>query len=515
MKNTICKFFLFVITLFSINKVTADDHQLFQPIDNYLKSISKDPDKLRLFFHKMPKGGDLHNHLAGDSLPENLLRYGVNDPICIDNNYNVIFKKSGCTNPEAIIKNKKEFSNLVEKWSMKNFDFNHQNSNKHFFAVFDKFFPILVSHSDAILAETVTNAAAQNERYLELMVTPDHGAVSKWANKIEWNLNFKKMRNDLLKSGIKKVIILDSNIISTDENRMKKILGCDKRSPNSACEIHIAYLYQAFREQAPAEVFTQLLVGFELSVINPKVVGVNLVQPEDGTITVRDYDLQMKMISFFHSIYPTVKIALHAGELPQQSLVKNHIKSAIEIAHADRIGHGSDILHEENYKLLLEEMAAKNIPVEINLTSNADVIDLPVKNSPLPLYLKSHVPIIISTDDEGVLGTNLSNEYFLAFSKFKLSYETLKNIDRNSLMYSFLPGKSLWDTDYKQVAKPCRSDHFKSGSMSRQCRKFLSQNKKAFMQWELEEDLLKFEKATQACSHIMRCLLSPSSRSLI
>ncbi len=47
-----------------------------------------------------------------------------------------------------------------------------------------------------------------------------------------------------------------------------------------------------------------------------------------------------------------------------------HIRLAVEQAHAERIGHGVDIMYEDRPTELLKEMAAKHILVEINLTSN-------------------------------------------------------------------------------------------------------------------------------------------------
>jgi len=72
-----------------------------------------------------------------------------------------------------------------------------------------------------------------------------------------------------------------------------------------------------------------------------------------------------------------VHISLHAGELapglvPPDGLCC-HIRLAFEEAHAERIGHGVDVMYEEKPYNLLKEMASNHVMVEINLTSN-DVI---------------------------------------------------------------------------------------------------------------------------------------------
>src|SRR3954451_8575369 len=50
----------------------------------YLDAIRTRPAKLRAFLQAMPKGADLHNHLSGAVPTETLIRYAVEDRLCID-----------------------------------------------------------------------------------------------------------------------------------------------------------------------------------------------------------------------------------------------------------------------------------------------------------------------------------------------------------------------------------------------------------------------------------------------
>jgi hypothetical protein len=82
------------------------------------------------------------------------------------------------------------------------------------------------------------------------------------------------------------------------------------------------------------QVFAQTLLGFETASADPRFVGINYVMPEDGTISMADYALQMKMVGFLHGLYPKVHISLHAGELapglvPPEGLCC-HIRLAVE-----------------------------------------------------------------------------------------------------------------------------------------------------------------------------------------
>jgi len=223
-----------------------------------------------------------------------------------------------------------------------------------------------------------------------------------------------------------------------------------------------------------------------------------LVQAEDGPIAMRDYTLQMQMVKFLHHLYPKVAISLHAGELvpglvPTQDL-RFHIRQAVEIAHADRIGHGVDIRYEDNAEQLLSEMAKRHILVEINLSSNAAILNIKANTHPLLLYRRYRVPLALSTDDEGILRTSLSEQYQIAVLNYRFSYLSLKKLARNSIQYSFLPGAKLWqDDNYQQVVLACVSS-LKTSLLSADCQNFLNANQKADLQWKLEQQFRHFEQ---------------------
>jgi adenosine deaminase/adenosine deaminase CECR1 len=185
-----------------------------------------------------------------------------------------------------------------------------------------------------------------------------------------------------------------------------------------------------------------MLAGFKAASNSDKIVGVNIVGQESQAVSMRDYTLHMKMFRFLKSVYPDVKVALHAGELalgdvPPESL-QFHIDQALMLAHANRIGHGIDLAHETNVVGIMNKMRADDIPVEINLTSNAFINGIKGENHPITLYRKYGVPYVISTDDAGVTRHNLSNEYVLFASRYKPGYAELKKASYNSIRYSFL-----------------------------------------------------------------------------
>jgi adenosine deaminase len=263
--------------------------------------------------------------------------------------------------------------------------------------------------------------------------------------------------------------------------------------------VKIRYIYQILRDFPKQQVFAQTLLGFEVATADPRFVGLTYVQPEDNSTPMADYELQMKFIEYLHGVYPKPHINLHAGELapglvPPEGLCC-HIRLAVEVAHSERIGHGVDVMHEDRPYELLKEMAAKHVMVEINLTSNDVILGVKGNEHPLPIYRKYHVPVSLSTDDEGVSRINMTHEYVRAAETYALTYADLKQMVRTGLEHIFLPGASLWREQdvFTRPAAACASDTLGGSKPSQGCGNFLDSNAKAKEQWELERRFRQFE----------------------
>jgi adenosine deaminase len=115
-----------------------------------------------------------------------------------------------------------------------------------------------------------------------------------------------------------------------------------------------------------------------------------------------------------------------------------HIRAAVEVAGAERIGHGVDITLERDAPGLLREMARRNVLVEVPLTSNAQILGVAGRRHPIRLYARAGVPIALATDDEGVSRTDLTEQYEQAVTDHGFGYRALKRMARDSLRYSFL-----------------------------------------------------------------------------
>lgn len=476
--------------------------------ENHFEQIKQDPQRLLLFLKKMPKGGDLHTHMDGATYAENFIEYAKKDNFCVEEDLLAVSTRVNClsSNKLSNISKRTDLKNqLINAWSMRNFapqvTSKAVSAHDHFFGTFEKFLPITMKYYPEILVEMTNRAADNRIVYLEPMIMPDEYASGLLGKKIKWNDDFKIMEAQLLKLGVHERAKSAAARIAEHKTAAEKQLQCDTKEAQPGCRVKVRFLYQVLRNNPPTEVFSQLLTAFSAATQDPtNVVGINMVQPEDGLYAMRDYKLHMKMIDFLKKRNPKVNVTLHAGELttglvPSEGL-QSHIRDAIDMGQARRIGHGISVAHERDADTLLKKMAKERTLVEINLTSNKLILNVEGKHHPLPLYLNYGVPVALSTDDEGVLRTDITQEYHRAVSHYQLSYAHLKTMARNSLTYSFLSGESLWRSSVSslQAVAQCADNELGIEKPSKTCADFLAKSEKAQTQWVLEKDFVEFER---------------------
>ena len=485
-----------------------------------LEAVRDSPLELREFLLHMPKGADLHVHLSGAVYAETFIRDAAEDNLCVET-ATLSFKKptamtmndpakpvcrDGAVPASSVFSDQHLYDALVDAFSMRSFvPSAGVSGHDHFFDTFAKFGGIDKMHVGEWVDEVTARAAAQNEQYLELMQTPKAPKATTLSQELakdkdqKWLDDFAKTRKALLQGGIKDDVKAASEELNQIEAGRKKAGRCDEANESPACKVQVRYLYQVLRGLPKAFVFAQTLVGFETALADKRVVGLNYVMPEDGYVSMTDYATHMKILAFFHSVYPNVHISLHAGELAPGLVTEDglccHIRRAVEEASAERIGHGVDVMYEDKPEELLKEMAKKHVMVEVNLSSNDLILGVSGKDHPFPVYRKYGVPVALSTDDEGVSRIDLTREYLRATQTYGLRYADLKKLVRTGLEHSFLPGDSLWETKdiFTSVVAPCRKDLPGVVTKSSGCQVFLDASEKAQQQWELERRIAEFE----------------------
>ena len=165
------------------------------------------------------------------------------------------------------------------------------------------------------------------------------------------------------------------------------------------------------------------------------------------------------------------------------------------VAGAERIGHGVDIMHEDEPFDLLKEMARRKVMIEICLSSNDSILGISGRQHPLATYREFGVPVALATDDEGVSRSEISREFLKAVEDQGAGYLQLKTMARNSIQYAFISGGSIWDDPQKFVpVAQCARDVAVMNLTSADCTRYLAGSEKARLQWKLEEDFRAFER---------------------
>jgi len=479
-----------------------------------LESARQNPLELRDFLVRMPKGADLHNHLAGAVYAESWIRGGADDKLCVDLDTLSFFKTDAMTRsipPQPVcgegnaavsraFENQHLYDSLVDAFSMRSFvPSAGVSGHDHFFDAFAKFQIVDPRHTGEWLDEVSSRAAAQNEQYLELMDTPPFIHTIQIANDLGWQDDLAKFRQALLDHGLRDDVAVARGHWDRAEKLRNDRQHCGQPDASPGCNVEIRFLYQVLRGFPKQQVFAQALLGFEVASVDPRVPGINFVMPEDGYISMTDFALQMRMVDFLHGLYPKVRITLHAGEIAPGLVTYDglccHVRLAVNEGHAERIGHGVDVMYENRPNELLKELAAKHVMVEINLTSNDVILGVAGNSHPFPLYRKFGVPVALSTDDEGVSRIDLTHEYVRAVQTYNLRYADLKKLVRTGLEHAFLPGPSLWAApdDFTRVNAACSAETLGAENPSADCSAFLQSSERARQQWELEHRFRIFE----------------------
>jgi len=488
----------------------------------YQAALRQGPLAVEAFLNDFPKGADLHFHFTAGVYAETLIRFAAEDKVCIDpakaefarDEQGKVIKEP-CAAPliaatelngSSLTQRQQDlYDRIVDAFSMRNFvPTAGYSGHDQFFSTFDRFGGLDKSHAGQSIDEITRRADAENNQYIELMHTPAFGHAARIAHELGFNLDLAQMRQVLLDHGLRDEIAIDRAEVKEAIESRSRIQHCGTPEAASACRVQVRFIYQILRAFSPEQVFAQTLLGFEtvqrsIEQGSDDWVGINFVQPEDYMVSMRDYTLQMRMIEYLHGLYPKVHITLHAGELapgmvPPEGL-RFHIRQAVEIGHAERIGHGVDVMYEDDANELLKEMARKHVMVEINLTSNDGILGITGNMHPFMYYRAAHVPVALSTDDQGVSRIDLTHEYVRAANEYHLSYEDLKQLARTGMEHDFLPGESLWAARdvFTVPASACKGQIPGGPNPSASCRAFLNTSEKAEAQWELEHRFHQFE----------------------
>ncbi|MEV8624423.1 adenosine deaminase [Streptomyces sp. NPDC051079] len=469
-----------------------------------LDAVRDDPAALRAFFRALPKGGELHNHLSGAVSTEYLVQLAAEDGLCIDTATTtaVVPPCGPGTRPATDARTDSAFRDkIIREWSMQDFP-PGGNGHDHFFDTFGKFGEVTWRNRGKLLAEVADSVATQNQFYLETMVSPASEEAKKLAGEVGWDADLARLHGKLVAGG-KLDKVVDAAVKEADggDADFRTEARCGTAQARPGCGLAVRWISQVNRGSSNERVFTQMAVGMRLAERDPRFVAVNLVQPEDWDSSLANYRLQMRMLAYLRGVYPKAHVTLHSGEL-WPGLVKPedltfHIADAVNVAGAERIGHGVDLRHEDAWQDTAGTMADREIAVEVPFTSNAQILGVKGAEHPFETYRAFGVPVVLATDDPGVSRIDISHEYQYASRTYDLGYRDLKDLARASLEYAFLPGTSLWQgnptRDGYRLVGPCRGERPGTAAPRPSCRRVLDASPKASAEWRQEAAFTAFE----------------------
>ncbi|MFA9274475.1 MAG: hypothetical protein ACEQSE_06310 [Candidatus Aquirickettsiella gammari] len=417
--------------------------------------------ELTMLMTMMPKGGDIHHHYSGAIYAETYLDWVAQKGYCIYRESNTSLKQEkfkvetrtaqiveankSCMKVDVIRKDNALYRELMSAWSVVDFDTHGHTQlppDQHFFNTFSYFSSIAKYSTNLGLQILKQQAKNENIQYLESMLrsapVTEHPEFSARLDALSSSSSVTEMQQAFAQF---------ADFLVQDSATQKKIadfiqeLESDAKGIDDA-DFSLRFQTYVSRNSPASKVFAGLYSAFAASQSNPLIVGVNIVGAEHALIALRDYQLHMQMFAFLKQRFPKVRLSLHAGELAlgivAPEYLQNHIRDALQIAGAERIGHGVDIMHEARADQLLAELKKRNVAVEINLSSNSFILGIPAQAHPVTMYMRHQVPIVISSDDPGVSRNNISHEYMLFASRYQPTYDSLKKTVYNSIRYSFL-----------------------------------------------------------------------------
>lgn len=466
------KIVFFLPTLFTITLQA-------QTVSDYFERIRNNAAELTAFFSQMPKGGDLHHHYSGSVYAESFIDNATEHDLFINRSTLEISKEKppgdndwtrfSLLKKEGLLPEYKQ--RLLRQWSVKDYNESDYPSHRQFFESFGHFGMAANYNTDKGLQEIKNRARGEKIAYIETMFQTIR-CDKDISELLFLNKTLRDHQQQRNLVAVQKLLDSLFNIIQKKNvaecaldyarnyvEKMHNSLAIDDSS------FTMRYQTYVIRLMEPVQLFKNIIVAFEAASSSSLIVGVNIVAPEHDDISMADYWLHMQMFNYCHTKFPTVKYSLHAGELTL-GLVKPeeltwHINSAVYEGKANRVGHGVDIAYEKDPYMLLSYMSKNRIPVEINLYSNEFILKVKDDRHPIMLYKNFKVPIVISTDDAGVLRSNLTEQFVLLAKRYKqITYADIKQFVYNSIQYSFIkePGlkqkiRSQLDRDFIQFEK--------------------------------------------------------------
>ncbi|MGA7155237.1 MAG: adenosine deaminase [Acidobacteriaceae bacterium] len=246
----------------------------------------------------------------------------------------------------------------------------------------------------------------------------------------DYELITYNMLRDLAAQGVRHTEVYISIGILYWQNRLdvdEVIAAIESGRTRAEAEFNISLLWiidavRHFGIEACARVFQK---AAELQHQYPSVVGIGIGGNEllGPAQEFRDLYAEAKAAG--------LRLTCHAGE----NTGPQSIWAALNIG-AERIGHALSAQDDQD---LIEVLAERQIPLELNITSNLRTGCCPTLEAhPARRYFEEGLMVTLNSDDPPFFGANLLDEYLLAHRTFEFPLDQLRELAANSIEASFL-----------------------------------------------------------------------------
>ena len=198
-------------------------------------------------------------------------------------------------------------------------------------------------------------------------------------------------------------------------------------------DLSLYWIFDAVRHFTLEEAERVFMKAAELRPRYPSIIGIGLGGDErrTGSEPFRALYAQARAAG--------LRLTNHAGETTGPEA----IWEALAIG-SERIGHAVSAVQDVT---LLQELKARNTPLELNPTSNLRTGVCPsFAGHPLRPYFDQGLLVTLNSDDPAFFGSGLADEFLLAHTEQGFTRDELRRLAANSIRASFLPEseKSRW-----------------------------------------------------------------------
>src|SRR5216684_1745476 len=150
------------------------------------------------------------------------------------------------------LKDSRLYGQMIDAWSMRNWQLSGQSGHDHFFDTFGKFGVATYNQNGKMIADVAARAARGQVLYLELMLTPDGTTTgvmsSQIGEKVGWDGNFENTLNKLKSNGIDDAARIGIKNLQDAEAEKDRLLKCGTSQADAGCSVTVRYIAQVDRK---------------------------------------------------------------------------------------------------------------------------------------------------------------------------------------------------------------------------------------------------------------------------